>query len=70
MQECYQHEPKHIGFYSRNSLSKIKIGAYIINLNENEAIGTHWIALCLNGNNEPILTVLELNIFQKKFKNS
>ena len=31
--------------YSRNNLSKIKDGAYVINLDENESIGIHWIAL-------------------------
>ena len=30
---------------------KIKGGAYIINLNEYESIGTHWIALYVNDNN-------------------
>ena len=32
--------------YSRNNLSdKIKKGAYVINLDEYEKTGTHWIAL-------------------------
>ena len=32
--------------YSRNNLPKtIKKGAYVINLDEYENIGTHWIAL-------------------------
>ena len=30
---------------------KKKNGAYIINLDEYESIGTHWIALCVNNNN-------------------
>ena len=34
--------------YSRNNLSKIKDGAYIINLDEYESIGTQWIALYMN----------------------
>ena len=29
----------------RNNLSKIKNGAHIMNLDEYESIGTHWIAL-------------------------
>ena len=36
--------------YSRNNLSKIKVGTYIINL-EYEWIGAHWITLYLNDNN-------------------
>ena len=36
---------------SRNNLSKIKDGAYIINLDEYESIRTHWIAFCVNAEN-------------------
>ena len=39
------------GVYSRNNLSKIKDGEYIINLDEYKSIGTHWIALYGNDNN-------------------
>ena len=37
--------------YSRNNLPKVKGGAYIINLDEYESIGIHWIALYVNYNN-------------------
>ena len=37
--------------YSRNNLPKIKDGVYAINLDEYKSIGTHWIALYVNGNN-------------------
>ena len=47
----YQKEPKFNGVYSRNSLPKIKGGAYIINLDEYELLGTHWIALYVNDKN-------------------
>ena len=50
-QKYYQNKPKFNGVYSRNNLSKIKDGAYIINLDEYESIGTHWIALCVNYSN-------------------
>ena len=43
MQKYYQNEPKFNGVYSRNNLSKIKDGTYIINLDEYESIETHWI---------------------------
>ena len=36
------------GVYSRNNLSKIKNGAYIINIDVYELIGTCWIALYVN----------------------
>ena len=47
----YQSEPKFNGVYSRNSLPKIKDGTYIINLEEYESIGTHWIVLYANAEN-------------------
>ena len=40
-----------MGFFSRNNLSEIKDGAYIINIDEFKSIGTHWIALYVNGTN-------------------
>ena len=50
-EKYYENEPKFNGVYSRNNLSKIKDGAYIINLDEYESIGTHWIALYVNAKN-------------------
>ena len=38
-------------FIQENSLSKIKDRVYIINLDEYESIGTHWIALYINAKN-------------------
>ena len=40
------------------------------NLDEYKSIGTHWIAFCVNGEYVNTLIVLNLNIFQKKLKNS
>ena len=51
IQKYYENEPKFNGVYSRNNLSKIKDGAYIINFDEYESIGTHWIALYVNAEN-------------------
>ena len=46
-----QNEPKFNGVFSRNNLPKtIKDGAYVINLDENADVGTHWIALFCNRN--------------------
>ena len=47
----YQNETKFNGIYSRNNLSKIKDGTYIINLGEYESIGTHWIVFYVNAEN-------------------
>ena len=41
IQKYYQNERKFNGVYSRNSLSKIKDGTYIINPDEYKSIGTH-----------------------------
>ena len=39
-------EPRFNGVYSRNNLPKtIKKGAYVINLDEYENTGTHWVSI-------------------------
>ena len=48
IQKYYQYESKFIGVYLRNSLSKIKDGAFIINLDGYESIAALWIALYFN----------------------
>ena len=45
IQEYYQSEPRFNSVYSKDSLTKIKDGDYIINLDEYSHIGTHWVAL-------------------------
>ena len=60
IQKYYENERKFNGAYSRNNLSKIKDGVYIINL---ELLSMLMIKM------SPILIALELNIFQKKLKN-
>ena len=51
IQKYYQNEAKFNGVYSRNNLPKIKVGPYIIDLDEYESIATCWIALYVNDNN-------------------
>ena len=49
--EYYKKEPKFNGVYSRNNLpNKIKKGAYVINLDECENTGTHWVSLFVKAN--------------------
>ena len=44
--EYYAKEPRFNGVYSRNNLpNKIKKGAYVVNLDEYENTGTHWVSL-------------------------
>ena len=50
IQKYYQNEPRYNGVYSRDNLSEIKDGAYIINLDEYSDIGTHWVALYVHNN--------------------
>ena len=52
MQKYYQNEPKFNGIYSRNTLSKIMVGAFVINVDEYKSIRMHWIVLYVNGDNE------------------
>ena len=48
IQKYYENEPKFNGVYSGNDLSKIKDRPNIVNFDEYESIGTHWIALYVN----------------------
>ena len=51
IQRYYQNEPEFNGVFSRNNLHKtMKDGASVINLDEHEDVGTHWIALFCNKN--------------------
>ena len=46
----YENESRFNGVYSRNNLSKIEDGAYVIFLDEYSDIGVHWVALWVNNN--------------------
>ena len=49
IQKHYHNEPKLDSAYLRNTLTEIKNGTYIINLDDYKLIGTPWIALYING---------------------
>ena len=54
--EYYKNEPRFNEVYSRDDLPKtIKKGAYVINLDEYMDIGTHWIALYANVENNEVI---------------
>ena len=63
----YQNEPRFNGVYSRDNLSKIKDGAYVINLDEYYDIGTHWVALYAS-NNDTYFDSFEVEHFSKEIK--
>ena len=50
IQKYYQNERRFNGVYSRDNLTEIKDGAYVINLDEYSDIGTQWVALYVNNN--------------------
>ena len=51
IQKYYQNKPKFSGVYSSNNLSKIKDKAYLIDFDEYESKGAHWIALYVKAKN-------------------
>ena len=55
IQKYYQNEHNFNGVYSRNNLSKIKDGAYVINLDDYESTGTHRIVLYVKTSNDSML---------------
>ena len=52
IQKYDQNQPKFHGVYSRDNLTEIKDRAYIISLDEYSDIGTHWVALYVNNNDD------------------
>ena len=68
IQKYYQNKPEFKGIYSRNNLFKIKYRGYLFNLDEYKLMGTHWIALYVNGDTVTYLIPSELNTFQEKLK--
>ena len=67
IQKYYQNEPKFNGVFSRNNLPKIKGGVYIINLDQYQSIGTHWIIFYMNAENVTHFDGFGVAHFQKKF---
>ena len=61
-------EPQFNSVYSRNNLSKIKDGAYIINLDEYESIQTHWVALYVNAKNVTYFDSFGVEYIPKKVR--
>ena len=44
----FNYEPRFDGVLSRNNLSRIKVGVYVINLDDKYSKGTHWVSLFIN----------------------
>ena len=51
IQKYYQNDPRFNGVYSRDNLTEIKDGTYVINLDEYPDIETHWVVLYVQDDN-------------------
>ena len=69
MRKYYQNEPRFNGVYTRDNLPyKIKGGAYIIYLDEYSDIGTHWVALHVNKNDDTYFDSFGVEHIPKEIK--
>ena len=68
IRKYYQNELKFNGVYSKNNLSKIEDGAYVTNLDEFKSIGSHWIALYVNDENETYFNSFGVKHIPKEIK--
>ena len=50
IQKYCQNDPRFNSVYSRDNLTEIKDGTYVINLDEYSDIGTHWVAMYVRNN--------------------
>ena len=73
IQKFYQNEPRFNGAYSRDNLpkrssTKIKDGAYVINLDEYSDIGTPWVSLYVQNNNITYFDYFGVEHIRKEIK--
>ena len=70
MQMYYQNYPRFNSVYSRDNLpNKVKDGAYVINLDEYPDIGTHLVALYVNGKTATYFNSFGIEHISKKNQN-
>ena len=46
----FNYQPRFNGVFSRNNLSRIKDGVYVINIDDEKSKGTHWVSLIIDWN--------------------
>ena len=68
IQRYYQNESRFNGVYSRDNLSKIRGGAYIINLDGYSDIGIHWVALYVSNNDVTYFDSFRVEHIPKEIK--
>ena len=61
----FDDEPRFNSVFSRNSLARIKDGAYAINVDDKNSKRKHWVSLFINKNIAIYSDSLELNLYQK-----
>ena len=68
IQKYYQNKPRFKGVYSRDILTEIKDGVYVINLDEYSDIGTHWVAVYVQNDNVTYFNSFGVEHFLKEIK--
>ena len=68
IKKYYQNEPRFNGIYSRDHLTEIRDGAYVINLDEYYDIGAHQVALYVRNNNVTYFDSFGLEHIPKEIK--
>ena len=68
MQKYYQNESRFNGVYSRDNLTEIKDGAYVINLDEFSDIEIHWVDLYAINNDVTYFDSFGVEHIPKKIK--
>ena len=68
IQKYYQNEPRFNSVYLRDKLPKINKGVHVVNFDEYESIGTHWIAFYVNGGNVTYCNSFGVEHIPKEFK--
>ena len=68
IQKHYQNEPIFNGVYSKDNLTETKDGTFVINLDENSDIGTHWVVLHVHNNYVTYFDSFEVEHIPKEIK--
>ena len=66
--DYFKYEPIVNGVFSRNNLTRIRLKAYVINLDDKNSKGVHWVSLLIDRNTAVYFGFYELNIFLKNTK--
>ena len=65
----FNNEPRFNGAFSRNNLRRTKDGVHVINLNDKNSKGTHWISLFFDRNLAVYFDSLSIKYVPQKILN-